>query len=282
MSTVTQFVSYATKYDLYTGDKGWNELTITEQNEILRAELLAQPEDISPDDLVMKHNLIKAQAQGLRGIVVASALALERAQRIPDATAWDEAEMALIIEFLKGTAFAKRFGEVAANTQKNVTPLPEEVLESLSATESLDDMLDMGLSESQAYLRELLMDEEEESGSSLSYEDFKSRLAAGNIYLIVDKGMAVTAARSGFNAGAWGLICIGLFTLSLLMIIPAIFIWGFWAAIGFTIGALILFRLTRNALVQRVRQAVLENEEWYALFLKKGVIYLLDKNGKPL
>ena len=126
------------------------------------------------------------------------------------------------------------------------------------------------------------MDGELENNSYISYEDFKSKLASGDIYLIVDKGMAITAARSGFNAGAWGLIYTGLFTLCLLMIIPAIFIWGFWVSVGFAIGALILFRLTRNALVQRVRQAVLEHEEWYALFLKKGVIYLVDKTGKPL
>lgn len=116
----------------------------------------------------------------------------------------------------------------------------------------------------------------------LSYDDFKTKVATGEIAFFVDKGMAVMAARSGFSAGGLEPFIGLVFTLSLLMVIPAIFIWGLWAALCFLIGAFFAFRLTRYLLVQRVRKAVMDDEKWYKLFLEKQVIHLCKPNGEFL
>jgi hypothetical protein len=279
MSTpVRKFISYATEYDLYKGTKDWNDLLVQSQNDILIAELLAGDTEEQPESLIMRHGLMKAQAQGLRSVIVASALALERAKRIPAADAWDAKEMAHIIDFLTGTPLGQRLKEAADGVVENVTPLPTETLAELASPDSLDELLFMELEEAQDFLREMLGGCE--NSASPSYSDFKRRLSAGEIGFVVDKGMAVYVGGSIGNG--WSVLFSWLFNLSLLMIIPAIFIWGFWAALGFVAGAIFSFRLTRYALVQKVRKAVMEHEEWYRLFLEKGVIRLCKPTGELL
>lgn len=229
MAPVKKFVSYATEYDLYEGNRDWNSLPARAQNDILMVELLAGDTEEQPESLVMRHRLIKAQAQGLRSVIVASALALERAKRIPAADAWDAKEMSHIIDFLAGTPLGQRFQEAADGVVESVTPVPTETLTELASSDSLDDMLFMELEEAQDFLREML--ENCENSARPSFSDFKRRLSAGEIGFVVDKGMAVTAARSGFSTGGWGILFIGLFNLSFLMVIPAIFIWGLWSAL---------------------------------------------------
>jgi len=141
---MTIFVSYATEYDMYKGHKDWSELTTQQQDDIIRAELGA---DTDPEALIMRYDLIKTQAQGLRGLFIYISIALEKAGRIKDTTEWSENQRNQIIQFLRGTALGKRIEETFNPPEgTDRQPVDGEDLELCAGTE-YDYLLDLPLRE---------------------------------------------------------------------------------------------------------------------------------------
>ena len=141
---MTTFVSYATEYDMYKGSKNWSALTTKQQDDIIKAELVS---DSDPEALIMRYNLIKKQAQGLRGLFIYISMALEKAGRIEDITEWNDHQRDQIIQFLKGTGLGRRLEEAFVPPKGlDRQPVSEEELELFADTE-YDYLLDLSLRE---------------------------------------------------------------------------------------------------------------------------------------
>lgn len=150
--TTKTFVSYATKYDMYDGFKDWSELSINEQDEIIRTEL--SKTDTDHEELIMSTGLIKKQAQGLRSIFVTVSILLERYKLIQDIDDWSVPQRDLIINFLKGTALSKRISQTFDDTDdEGRQAIDGKELASVSGTE-LDVLLDMEFQEAKNFFLE--------------------------------------------------------------------------------------------------------------------------------
>ena len=103
-----EFISYASEYDLYVGRKSIGDLSVEEQDELIKAILSA---DGDFRKLVVQKEVKKSQAEGLSSLVVFTGVALEAAHQIENFEAADDEDIQKIVAFLSGTKLWLRLEE---------------------------------------------------------------------------------------------------------------------------------------------------------------------------
>lgn len=158
-SGVTTFISYATKYDLYVGQKDWNQLAPEQQDRIILNEISQTESD--PCDYIMECDLKKMQASGLRAVLVHSSMLLEKYRQIKDSLLWDDQQRQKVISFLQGTLVGRRLAEAVhphgSNEKTGINGKELEALAQVGTTPSiLDVTLDMQFADAKSYIFEKL------------------------------------------------------------------------------------------------------------------------------
>jgi hypothetical protein len=150
-----EFISYASEYDLYSGTLDWNDLTHTQQDEIIEA-LTSTAGD--PLALVMTSKLKRRQEEGLRAVIVFTSLMLENNEQIR-AMDWSPMHRLSLRTALAETPVGQRLWEAWESSEDDAlrTPLSGEMLERLAQhgmNESpLNVIVDLGLNEAEEILK---------------------------------------------------------------------------------------------------------------------------------
>lgn len=135
------FISYATKYDQYTGIKNWDSLTLNQRKTIIRGEFFGDQFDY--EEFIIATGLKKLQAQGLRSVFISTRMLCEEKGLIKEGDSDEEIGNA-VIQLLAGT---KLYQDILAVLGGGVSVYDGVELERLAQTGSkpsvLDRMLDM-------------------------------------------------------------------------------------------------------------------------------------------
>ena len=105
---MTEFISYASEYDLYVGRRSIGELTAPEQDELITS-ILASDGDFRK--LAVRKEIKKSQAEGVWALIVFTGLALEEARRIKNFETRDDQDVQEIVAFFSGTKLWLRLEE---------------------------------------------------------------------------------------------------------------------------------------------------------------------------
>jgi hypothetical protein len=144
MTEGKRYVSWTTKFDVYRGELNWQDLSLAERATIARYELESSPEDLDIHEFVMRTNLRRIQFDGLRTIIVRTALALEGQLRIQ---LDPNGNYAFILPYLDGTALGQELVSLLNNTAGEQTNYRMGELEFLAQSGSrsspLDRLLDL-------------------------------------------------------------------------------------------------------------------------------------------
>lgn len=148
------FVSYATKFDLYEGNKNWDELTLTQRQTIAKNEFANDELDIQK--FVMETGLKKRQYAGIRSLHVASQMLNERIGLIKQDIK-GEKDTFYVLAMFANTKFFKEINSLLTNNANATTDYDGIELERLAqiGTEEsvLDEILDMSNSEARQFIK---------------------------------------------------------------------------------------------------------------------------------
>jgi tetratricopeptide (TPR) repeat protein len=145
------FVSHATVYQAYSGTRPVSDLPYEKQSELIVATFDREGENRK---LVMQHDLLKSQAEGLWCLIVSVGLPLERAGLISNFDDRTDADIRRIQMFLAGTRLYQRIKDAYAPSQSGRVDYDWDELEGIDRR--LDEVIDSSLIELRARVLELL------------------------------------------------------------------------------------------------------------------------------
>lgn len=125
---------------------------------------------------------------------------------------------------------------------------------------------------------ENLLNEQDRILNRLPTDKLLSVFEAGECRAIIDRTMALTAARSGLPVSSLAIFFSLLFPVLIVAAIAVFFFWGWEVSALSILGAIISFRVSRHFAVEDVRNAALKDKRLLALLMSKGVIYFRMEN----
>jgi len=120
---------------------------------------------------------------------------------------------------------------------------------------------------------ETLLNERDQILNRLPADKLVGVFEAGECRVIVDRTLALSAARSGLPVSSLATIFSLLFPVLIVAAIPAFFLWGWQASALSLLGAVVAFKAGRHFTVEDVRHAALNDQKLLALLMSKGVVY---------
>jgi len=187
---MTEFVSYASTYDLFVGRRSIGELSVQEQDQLIKSIMSA--DDDFPE-LVIRKEIKKSQAEGLWALIVFTGLALEDACQIKNFEARNDEDIKKIVAFFSGTKLWLRLEESYPpfNFLENKTDYDWSELESIRIellTEATGEPLYKVKSKICEYLTSAPVLLTSESINRMSYDAFRQSYDEGKLRLFVDRG----------------------------------------------------------------------------------------------
>ncbi len=151
------FVSYATEYDMYTGYKNWNELTLGQRLAIAEYEFGFKEDGY--EEYIIGTGLKKLQAQGIRALYVASLMLNERMGLIKN-DAKTSNERQIILSVFANTKFFKEINELLQGRGEKLTDYDGVELERLAQSGTrpsvLDEIFDISNIEAKEFINKQL------------------------------------------------------------------------------------------------------------------------------
>ena len=267
---ITTFISYGTKYDQYEGSKDWSDLTVEEQNKVIKSILSWD------DDKIIETSLLKTQANGLKNIFVATAIQLEENGLIEEII-WNNELSFKISEFLNGTQIGERVVQALDNNLKNITILKGEDLEKVD-----DELYDeIALASDLKEAKQIIFNIFGIDYDNISYDQIR-QLCERNKKIIfwVDKAIVCSHWPAfGINSSSVILATLGAY----LGIIGAIFLfvqYTWYAPIPSLVLTSFCFKLAKNLMAQEIRKKALNNQDFFNVCKDKKIIWFTDVEQK--
>ena len=270
------FVSYASQYDLYEGEKGIDALSSEEQDELIR--FIMEP-DKDFRELVVRKGVKKPQAEGLWSLVVFVGLALEDAKRITKFDERTDKDIQEIIAFFSGTTLWLRLEEAYSpfdcapkRTGYSWSELEKIRIDALTA--ATGEPLYKIKSKICEYLSSAPSQLQSEVIDRMPYHAFKLAYDEGKLILFVDKGLSVAVGRSDLIKNPLPTIFSIVFSGALLAFIPVGIFVGLWYGVAMLAIAVVSKKLATRYLVQETRRLALSEKEIYRWLLARKIIWL--------
>ncbi len=271
-----EFVSYASKYDLFDGWVSVGELSDKEQDEFIRTVFST---DGDYQSLVMRRGIKKAQAEGLWALIVFVGVELESSKVIADFDSRTDDDIQEIISFFSGSRLWLRLEEAFPpfDFLEEKTEYDWSELESIRI-EYLTEVSGGPLHEIKSKVMEFLSS----SGLSLQsdfidrmpYHAFKSLYKEGKVALFVDKGLAPLAKLSGYVDDPMTSVLPWVFLLGLVSVIPVWLVFSFWLALVVLLLSFVAKVVLNSLLVTKVRRAAVADKNSYRWLLSRKIIWL--------
>ena len=154
---LNEFISYATEYDSYRGEKKWSEIPLECRRAIAEYEFLNKECDF--EEIVMASSLRKSQAAGVRSLIVSVRMLYEETNFIGRGDL-SEDDGKKILAFFKGTNFHLEISKLLDGTASEITNYDGVELEQLAQiggkASPLDSALDMAPSVAKEFIRSFL------------------------------------------------------------------------------------------------------------------------------
>lgn len=151
------FVSYASKFDIYKGDKNWGELSL-EQRKIIAVSEFTN-DDLDIQTYVMNCGLKKSQYEGLRSLYVASFSLNEQLGFIREDAKTDK-DVNFLLSTFSNTKLYKELNDLISNKGNEKTEYDGVELEKFRWTgvkeRLLDEIFEMTNSESRQFIKQQL------------------------------------------------------------------------------------------------------------------------------
>lgn len=272
------YVSYASDYSLYKGNTSVAELTVEVQDELIHA-VLGTGQDFR--ELVVTHDVIKKQAEGLWTIVVLLGMALERDRKILNFEKRTEEDVALLVSSISGTNLWLRLEEAYPpfNFLKDKTKYDWSELVPLQM-EELSEIAGESLLEVKRVLSRRLKSRplifKPNIDDRMPYHAFKPLYDQGKVILFVDRGLAPVAGASGIVKSSAPIYV----ALSVAALVAAPLVWfffGFLISLPLLLFAFTLFRASFGKTVASVRLAAINDRIKYRWLMSRRIIWLQAK-----
>ncbi len=151
------FVSYASKFDVYVGNKNWSELSLEQRKTIVISEFTNDDLDIK--SFVMNCGLKKSQYEGLRALYVTSFTLNEQLGFIKEDTKSDK-DINFLLSTFSNTKLYKELSDLISNRASELTEYDGVELEKFRWTglkeRLLDETFEMTNSESRRFIKQHL------------------------------------------------------------------------------------------------------------------------------
>lgn len=273
---MTTFISYASEYDLYRGEKDIDALVSEEQDELIR--FILEP-DKDFRELVVRKDVKKSQAEGLWSLVVFVGLALEGTNRISDFDGRTEKDIQEIIAFFSGTKLWLRLEEayppfdfLSKRTNYSWGELEKIRMEAL--TEATGEPLYKIKSKICEFLSSAPSQLQSEVIDRMPYHAFKQTYDEGKLILFTDKGLSTIVGRSRLIKSPVPTVLALVFSGTLLAFIPIGIFVGLWYGVATLVLAVVSKKLTTRFLVQETRRLALSDKEIYRWLLARRIIWV--------
>lgn len=292
MTEGKQYISWATKFDLYKGELNWQNLSLRERTIIARFELEGMPEDLDIHEFVMGTNLRRIQFDGLRTVILRVALALEERLGVRFATD-ASAKYSSILPYLEGTAFGQELisllnGTAGEHTSYRMGEL-EFLAQSGSKSSPLDKLLDLPRDLRLQGIVELLKPKgafdlrppkAEERATDIDLDRVSLSQAirliqAGQLDMRASyTGSLQAVSQGGAQIGIVGnLAGIGFWAAPIAGLVAAfVFAW-WWLPIGLIVGVS-AFRYSRKAAVNATLRRAIVDESFFEAMRQHKIIWL--------
>jgi hypothetical protein len=268
-------VSYTTPYDHYVGQISVGDLTMEEQDLLIRS-VFDTDSDFRAD--VVRLQARKSQLEGLWTVVVLIGTALEEQKRIKSFDNRTEGDIDEIVSALAGTNLWLRVEEVFPpfNSRRTRTAFNWSELEPIQM-EDVAELAGEPLTTVKTGLLKHLsrrpIKQQSEIDDRMPYHAFKPLYELGKVSLFVDKGLAPSAGAAGVvstNAPYFVFFSVGLFIASPIL----------WFAHGLPYGlaclasAVFVFRYSKKITVEAVRSAAIHDRDKYRWLMSRSVVWL--------
>jgi hypothetical protein len=273
---VTEFITYATEYDLYTGRCSIGDLSTDDQDALIR-EIFSAETDFR--ETVVAKQIKKAQAEGLWSLVVLAGLALESSRRIKNFDQRTDADIQEIVGFFSGTQLWLRLEEAfppfdirQEKTKYDWTELEKPGVQKLMAHAA---------GERPHIVKQKMCDHLAGMPSQIGatfidrmpYHSFKHYYDERKLILFVDRGLAPVAARARIVAVPWSTTLAMIFFLGLIAALPLWFFVGFWYAVAAFVAAVVAKRTTMRLLIKATRDVAIADTVAYKWLLAHRIIW---------
>ncbi|MEY9142123.1 hypothetical protein [Bradyrhizobium elkanii] len=292
-----QYISQATRFDIYTGERNWHDLPLFERETIARHELEGMPADLDIQEFVMGTNLRRIQFDGLRTVIVSAALALEGKLGV-DFASDDGARYSLILPYLESTALGQELVSLLNGTAGDHTNYRMAELEFLAQSGSraspLDRLLDLPRNLRLQGILELLRPKgafdrqpktaDQSAGfalGELSFSETIPLLEARQLNMRASYSGSLQAVSQGAaKVGAAGTLAgVGFWAAPITGLIAAFFVAWWWLLIGLIIGAF-AFSYSRKAAVKAVLRRACVDEAFFEAMRQHQIIWLEPAHSK--
>lgn len=273
---MSTFISYATAYQMYEGEKSFSELAPGEQDELIR---LAFEPGSDFRDVVVEKRVKKSQAEGLWRLIVFVGHALEDARQIKSFANRNEQDVEAIVAFLSGTRLWLRLEEafppfawLTSRTDYSWEELERIAIGTLSTDEDaplyeVKNAICKYLARSPTQLQSEVIDR-------MPYHAFKRTYDEGKLRLFVDKGLCLAVGETGLSKSNLPLLTSTLFTACVLGFIPIGIYFGIWFGLATLLVGIFAKRATTALLVGETRAIALSDKQAYRWLLARKIIWL--------
>ena len=273
---MTEFISYASPYDLYIGYRSIGDVPPDEQDELIRACLGTEPDY---RELVVQKAIKKSQAEGLWSLVVTAGLALERMGRLKDFEARTDDDVQEIIAFLSGTKLWLRLEEAYPpfNFRELKTDYDWSELERVDIgvlSETAGQSPFRVKSNICKHIASPPLQFDTPVIDRMAYHAFKQLYEEGKLRLFVDRMLATLVGRRGMVKNPLMPLLPFTFYGGLLAFIPLWIFAGFWYAVAGPVLAFASKSLTMKILLEETRGLALADKEAYRWMVSRRIIWL--------
>lgn len=296
MSEGKTYISWATEFDTYKGTLNWQNLSLSERETIARYELEGMPEALDIEEFVMGTNLRRIQFDGLRTIIVRTALALEDKLGVRFGIDGG-ARYSLILPYLEGTAVGQelvsllngtagedtnyRMGELEFLAQSGSRPSPLDKLLDLPRDMRLQGILQL-LKPRGAFNRQRPTPGNQPSNDAgrldtLPFQKAMQLIDAGRLNMRASYSGSLQAVAQGIvNVSLAGsLASIGCWATPIVGLVAAYLLSWWWLPIGLGLSVL-AFRFSRRAASNAVLHRARMDEAFFNSMRTRGIIWLED------
>lgn len=271
-----EFVSYASEYDLYVGRRSIGELSVQEQDELIKA-ILCPDGDFRK--LVVHKDVKKSQVEGLSSLIVFAGVALEEARQIENFEAADDEDIQKIVAFFSGTKLWLRLEESYPpfNFLEKKTDYDWAELETIRMellTEAAGEPLYKVKSKICEYLASAPVFLTSEFIDRMSYDAFRQGYDGGNLGFVVDRGLSVRVAQVGLIKRPMLFVLPFVCYTGLLAFVPAWIFFGFWYGLLAFSVALSSKYLTTRMLVAETGRLAISDRQAFRWLLSRRIIHL--------
>jgi hypothetical protein len=273
---VTEFITYATEYDLYTGSRSIGDLPVVEQDALIR-EIFSAETDFR--QTVVTKQIKKAQAEGLWNLVVLAGLALESSRRIKNFEQRTDADIQEIVGFFSGTQLWLRLEEAFPpfDIRQEKTKYDWAELEK----PGVQNLMSHAAGESPHIVKSKMCEHLASTPSQIDakfidrmpYHSFKHFYDERKLILFVDRGLAPVAARARIVAVPWSTTLAMIFFIGLLAILPLWIFVGFWYALAALVAAVVAKRITMRMIIKATRSVAVADKNAYRWLLARRIIW---------